>query len=376
AADGAPERRLVAAALAERGDGAAAAALLEDDAQDPASPLRRIAAGTALVGLLAPRDAAAAAALARRVAADAEREGIPDAAARCAAALAAAGAVAPAVELVAAVLDPFAAALDRGDGPATARWAAAGTRCLAAAGPDALPGDPRLQRLAALVQRWLEERAFADLPAPEAYRAAADYYAAVLGEARLRTLVAAAGPVPGDDHDHRRRTGSLAQLHLDLPWIAVSGPWWAGRLDAGADPAVAESAAVALARPLPAGFAAAGAAAAARVQAAALARRPEEFRAALAALAAAADPGSVWAVAHRLGRIAGSVDAPSRSQWPRWWADAGLDRGALAAMAWSAAATGGPGAELARASLPLLRDVALARDAALAADECQAVVDR
>ncbi|MFM2092225.1 MAG: hypothetical protein RLZZ127_2714, partial [Planctomycetota bacterium] len=310
-----------------------------------------------------------------RVVAEADREGLPDGAARVAAALAAAGAPGPALAAMAVVLDPFEAALDRpGNGAVPAAWAAAGTACLAAAGPDALPGDPRLQRLAALVQRWLEERAFAVLPAPEAYRAAADYYAAVLGETRLRTLVAAAGaPAPGV-HDHARRTGSLAQLHLDLPWIAVSGPWWTSRIDQ--DPATARAAVSALSGPVPAGFADPGSLAAARTVAAALDRQPAALAAALADLAATGDASTWWWTAARLGRAAGAVDPLSRSQWPRLWADAGLDRGALAAMAWSAAASGGPGADLARASLPLLRDVALARDAALAADECQAVLDR
>ncbi|MFM2091190.1 MAG: hypothetical protein RLZZ127_1679, partial [Planctomycetota bacterium] len=376
-ADGAPERRLAAAALAARGQPTAAADLIADDAEDPASPLRRIGAGTALVALVAPRDAAAAVAIAARVVAEAEREGLPDAAARIAGALAAAGAPGPALAAMAGVLDPFEAALDRpAEGPALAAWAAAGTACLAAAGPDALPGDPRLQRLAALVQRWLEERAFSTLPAAQAYRAAADYYAAVLGEARLRTLVAAAGPPPAGDHDHVRRTGSLAQLHLDLPWIALSGPWWVSRIDQDADPATARAAAAALAERVPPGFAAPGAAAAARIVAAALDRQPADLAVALGDLAAAGDPPTVWWTAARLGRAAGAVDPLSWSQWPRLWADAGLDRGALAAMAWSAVAAGGPGADLARASLPLLRDVALARDAALAADECQAVLDR
>jgi len=109
-----------------------------------------------------------------------------------------------------------------------------GLQLLAGAGPEALPGDAILQKVVRNAQDWLNQVAFHDIDEDEdvlsRYATAGTFYAAVLGEERLLSMLASAELPAKAERTHAERVGGLAQVNLDLPWIKLSVPFWLGRL--------------------------------------------------------------------------------------------------------------------------------------------------
>jgi 2'-5' RNA ligase len=91
-----------------------------------------------------------------------------------------------------------------------------------------------LQLAARTVQDWLNQVAFYDVDEPEdvlnRYATAGEFYAHMLGEERFDALLASAELPKNNEREHAKRIGGLAQLQVDLPWIKLSVPYWAGRL--------------------------------------------------------------------------------------------------------------------------------------------------
>ena len=100
-------------------------------------------------------------------------------------------------------------------------------------GPAGLTSQLPLQTAVGHTQRWLDQVAFHDADDPGDYAAryaqAGHFYAALIGQEAFDRLVATA-PLPTTDKDHTHRIGGLAQMHLDLPWIRASVPYWWTRL--------------------------------------------------------------------------------------------------------------------------------------------------
>ncbi len=100
-------------------------------------------------------------------------------------------------------------------------------------GPGGLATRPPLRAAAGQAQRWLDRIAFRDADdvgdVAARYALAARLYAAIVGPEAFDRLVAEA-PLPTVDRDHAQRVGGLAQMHLDLPWIRASVPYWWSRI--------------------------------------------------------------------------------------------------------------------------------------------------
>ncbi len=115
----------------------------------------------------------------------------------------------------------------------TSSFAGLTVSVLADLGPGGLAEHPQLAESVGLTQRWLDEIAFHDADDPGdyagRYAVAGRFYAALLGEAAFMRLLDAA-PLPAAERNHQQRTGGMAQMHLDLPWIRASVPFWWSRL--------------------------------------------------------------------------------------------------------------------------------------------------
>jgi hypothetical protein len=117
-----------------------------------------------------------------------------------------------------------------------AMFSALAIEVLQGAGPDRLKKDADLKRLAGAVESWLAHIAFRDTEDKDdivtRYASAGRYYAAMLGKDALDRLLESV-PLPTqepDKNDQLQRLGGLAQMQLDLPWIALSPPYWTSRL--------------------------------------------------------------------------------------------------------------------------------------------------
>jgi hypothetical protein len=105
---------------------------------------------------------------------------------------------------------------------------------IAGSGPDQLKRDADLKTLAGAVENWLARVAMHDVNDEDdplsRYALAGRYYTAMLGEETFDRLLDRA-EIPTDaKYQHAKRLSGLAQLQLDLPWIAASVPYWTGRL--------------------------------------------------------------------------------------------------------------------------------------------------
>jgi hypothetical protein len=104
------------------------------------------------------------------------------------------------------------------------------------AGVAALSSSETLRRAAAIVQVWMDRIGFHDVDerdeAPLRYAVAARWYEAMLGTERFISMLEGVAMPTAPNHDHANRTGGLAQLSLDLPWIRASVPYWYGKLAA------------------------------------------------------------------------------------------------------------------------------------------------
>lgn len=117
------------------------------------------------------------------------------------------------------------------------RWyTTAGVSAINTLGVDQVPGNPALVMLLENVRRWMHliapiERDD-DGDALIQYSTLAGFYSAMLGRERVNEDIAEAAwpdpetPLPGHDH----RIGGTPQYVMDLPWIKLSVPYWAGQI--------------------------------------------------------------------------------------------------------------------------------------------------
>ena len=110
-----------------------------------------------------------------------------------------------------------------------------GTAVLKESGPDALASDQHLQKLAGACQHWFNDIAMRDADDDgeimQRYAWAGAFYGAVLGDELFDGLLLSAKPAEARRDNHLARSGGLAQLRLDLPWINAAVPYWWARME-------------------------------------------------------------------------------------------------------------------------------------------------
>lgn len=105
-----------------------------------------------------------------------------------------------------------------------------GITVLEGIGPRELRRNGDLRAVAKAVESWLANIAFRDLEDEDdalgRYAMAGRYYAAMQGQEAFNQLLAQADPPAETKADHASRLTGLAQAQIDLPWIALSLPYW------------------------------------------------------------------------------------------------------------------------------------------------------
>lgn len=115
-----------------------------------------------------------------------------------------------------------------------AMFCATGISVIEGAGPRELRRNGDLRALAKAIEGWLANVAFHDIDdeddALARYAMAGNYYAAMQGTDAFNLLLAQAEPPAEGKAEHAERLAGPAQVQLDLPWIAISVPFWSGQL--------------------------------------------------------------------------------------------------------------------------------------------------
>ncbi len=97
-------------------------------------------------------------------------------------------------------------------------------------GPVRDGDDQALDSLIRLEQGWLDRIALRDVEEPSdiawRYAFAGYFYECAIGRGEFAALLAEAVPPAAPEAARAERIGGIAQLRLDLPWIAISVPYW------------------------------------------------------------------------------------------------------------------------------------------------------